>query len=286
MIALLADIHGNREAMTACLADAERRNAERYVFLGDLVGYGADPGWVTDRAMEYVARGAIAILGNHDAAAAGKPMAMNQTAMEAITWTRGMLDAAQRNFLENLPMAVEEADRLYVHASADEPSRWHYIVDAGRARKSFEATPARQTFCGHVHSPALYLLSQAGKLFGFGPPPASLFRCWEPALPCRARRRRATARPQSGGLLRLARRDAEHAHLHPRALRRRVRGAENPRCRPAGRARRAPGAGLLTWPVSLRPATSSAAFAWSRNSTTAAMARCGKCRAQTLPRRW
>src|SRR5580704_3118156 len=151
MIALLADIHGNREAMTACLADAERRNAERYVFLGDLVGYGADPGWVTDRAMEYVARGAIAILGNHDAAA------------------RGTLEPAQTNFLENLPMAVEEADRLYVHASADEPSRWHYILDAGRARKSFDATPARQTFCGHVHSPALYLLSQAGKLFGFLP---------------------------------------------------------------------------------------------------------------------
>jgi diadenosine tetraphosphatase ApaH/serine/threonine PP2A family protein phosphatase len=94
---------------------------------------------------------------------------MNQTAMEAITWTRGALDAAQRNFLENLPMAVEEADRLYVHASADEPSRWHYIVDANRAHKSFDATPARQTFCGHVHSPALYLLSQTGKLFGFKP---------------------------------------------------------------------------------------------------------------------
>ena len=86
--------------MAACLADAERRNAERYVFLGDLVGYGADPGWVTDRAMDYVARGAIAILGNHDAAAAGKPIAMNQTAAEAIAWTRGMLDARQRNFLE------------------------------------------------------------------------------------------------------------------------------------------------------------------------------------------
>jgi hypothetical protein len=39
MIVLLADIHGNREAMAACLADAERRNAERYVFLGGLVGF-------------------------------------------------------------------------------------------------------------------------------------------------------------------------------------------------------------------------------------------------------
>jgi diadenosine tetraphosphatase ApaH/serine/threonine PP2A family protein phosphatase len=169
MIALLADIHGNREAMTACLADAERRNAERYVFLGDLVGYGADPGWVIDRAMEYVARGAIAILGNHDAAAAGKPMSMNQTAAEAIAWTRGMLDTAQRNFLEGLPMAVEEAGRLYVHASADEPSQWHYILDTHRARKSFDATPAQQIFCGHVHSPALYLLSHTGKLFSFTP---------------------------------------------------------------------------------------------------------------------
>src|ERR1700675_1224861 len=102
MIALLADIHGNREAMAACLADAERRNADRYVFLGDLVGYGADPGWVTDRALDYVARGAVAILVNHDAAAAGQQLAINETAAAAIAWTRGELDAAQRNFLEKL----------------------------------------------------------------------------------------------------------------------------------------------------------------------------------------
>src|ERR1700722_7478753 len=110
MIALLADIHGNREAMAACLADAERKGAERYVFLGDLVGYGADPGWVTDRAMDYVTRGAVAILGNHDAAAAGKSVSMNQTAAEAIAWTRGKLNAAQKNFLAKLPLAVVEAD--------------------------------------------------------------------------------------------------------------------------------------------------------------------------------
>src|ERR1700676_4481577 len=110
MIALLADIHGNREAMAACLADAERKAADRYVFLGDLVGYGADPGWVTDRAMEYVARGPIAVLGNHYAAGAGKAVAMSQTAAEAIAWTRGQLDAAQRDFLEKLPLSVQDGD--------------------------------------------------------------------------------------------------------------------------------------------------------------------------------
>jgi diadenosine tetraphosphatase ApaH/serine/threonine PP2A family protein phosphatase len=96
-------------------------------------------------------------------------MSMNQTAAEAIAWTRGTLQAAQRDFLESLPMAVEEADRLYVHASADEPSQWHYILGTRGARKSFDATAAQQTFCGHVHSPALYLLSHAGKLFSFTP---------------------------------------------------------------------------------------------------------------------
>ena len=62
LIALLADIHGNREALTACLADAERAGADRYVFLGDLVGYGADPVWVIDLAAEMVEAGAVDIL--------------------------------------------------------------------------------------------------------------------------------------------------------------------------------------------------------------------------------
>ena len=169
MIALLADIHGNREALTACLADAERRSADRYVFLGDLVGYGADPGWVVDRVMEYAGRGALAILGNHDSAAAGADESMNDTAQLAIEWTRRQLSAAQRGFLENLPVSIEDGARLYVHASAYQPREWHYVLDSHSARQSIGATPAHQTFCGHVHVPALYHLSLTGKLIEFTP---------------------------------------------------------------------------------------------------------------------
>jgi diadenosine tetraphosphatase ApaH/serine/threonine PP2A family protein phosphatase len=169
MIALLADIHGNREALSACLADAARRNVDRYLFLGDLVGYGADPGWVTDQVGDYVARGAIALLGNHDAAAAGQTVAMEQTATEAIAWTRDRLDAAQKRFLAGLPLTREDGSRLFVHASADAPAQWHYILDARRARASFAATAAQQTFCGHVHRPALYFLSRTGKVSEFTP---------------------------------------------------------------------------------------------------------------------
>src|SRR5512143_620069 len=136
MIALLADIHGNREALTACLADAERRNTERYVFLGDLVGYGADPGWVVDRVTEYAGRGALAVLGNHDSAATGADESMNDTAQQAIEWTRRQLSAAQRGFLENLPLSIADGPRLYVHASANQPRAWHYVLDSHSARES------------------------------------------------------------------------------------------------------------------------------------------------------
>ena len=48
LIALFTDIHGNREALEACLAHAGRRPIDRFVFLGDYVGYGADPGFVVE----------------------------------------------------------------------------------------------------------------------------------------------------------------------------------------------------------------------------------------------
>ncbi|MFL5126322.1 MAG: metallophosphoesterase family protein, partial [Microvirga sp.] len=50
LVALLTDIHGNREALDACLENARRMGAARFVLLGDYVGYGADPAYVVDTA--------------------------------------------------------------------------------------------------------------------------------------------------------------------------------------------------------------------------------------------
>ncbi len=169
MIALLADIHGNREALSACLADAARRQVGRYVFLGDLVGYGADPGWVVDVAMDHAGRGAVVVRGNHDDATAGAAVSMNETAATAIDWTRRQLSAAQQDFLATLPLTAADGSRLYVHASANEPAQWHYILNAHGARQSFAATPAQQIFCGHVHVPMLYFLSRAASVTEFTP---------------------------------------------------------------------------------------------------------------------
>jgi len=168
-IALMTDIHGNREALEACLDHAAQNGVGRYVFLGDYAGYGADPGWVIDTVQAEVARGAAAVLGNHDAAVLTDGADMNDDAAAAIAWTRTQLDARQRAFLAGLPLAIEERDRLYVHASGFEPDQWHYVDELYAAAKSLMATRVHATFCGHTHVPALFHMSMTGKFASFDP---------------------------------------------------------------------------------------------------------------------
>jgi len=171
-IALVTDLHANREAVETVLAHAASQGAQRYVFLGDFVGYGADPGWVIDRLREHVAAGAHAVLGNHDAAVVQGPLpTMIPEARQVVEWTRARLDAAQLAFLGSLPMSVSEADRLYVHANAFAPADWGYVIGRMEAVRSMQATAARFTFCGHVHDPKLFHLSGTGKVGDFVPSP-------------------------------------------------------------------------------------------------------------------
>jgi diadenosine tetraphosphatase ApaH/serine/threonine PP2A family protein phosphatase len=167
LIALFTDIHGNREAIEACLAHAERARPDRIVFLGDYVGYGAEPGYVVDLVQSYVTRGAIALRGNHDDGVAGSAARMNAAARQAIEWTRGQLDERQRRFLSSLPLTHEEGGRLFVHANAVAPQGWGYVTDRPEAARSLMATRCRQVFCGHLHVPGLYRMAASGRLDEF-----------------------------------------------------------------------------------------------------------------------
>lgn len=169
LIALLTDIHGNREAFSAVLAHARAQNVDRFILLGDYVGYGADPAWVVDTVRMLVDQGAIALLGNHDAAIDDTDEDMNIIAQEAIRWTRGQLGMEQRSFLANLPLIHEEGNVLYVHANGFAPRSWHYISDTLEAARHFSRVEAHITFCGHVHVPMLYHMSTTAKVGTFSP---------------------------------------------------------------------------------------------------------------------
>jgi diadenosine tetraphosphatase ApaH/serine/threonine PP2A family protein phosphatase len=168
-IAFFTDIHANREALEACLDHAGRNRIDRDVFLGDYVGYGADPAFAIEAVMARVERGAVAVLGNHDAAALVPDRFMNDVAFAAMEWTRRRLDPAHMAFIKGLPLSTEANGRLYVHASADAPAAWHYVTDRHAASNCLAATRAQTTFCGHTHVPALFHRSTSGRTAGFKP---------------------------------------------------------------------------------------------------------------------
>jgi diadenosine tetraphosphatase ApaH/serine/threonine PP2A family protein phosphatase len=169
LIAIFADIHANRQAFTACLAQARRQGAQRIVLLGDYVGYGADPEWAVATVMDLVEQGALAVLGNHDNAVGSTREHLNVEAQVVIEWTRGELGPSQRRFLADLPLRLEDEDRLFVHAEASRPKSWIYVTSAAEAARSINATSAFVTFCGHIHRPALYCMSATAKMTAFTP---------------------------------------------------------------------------------------------------------------------
>ena len=182
LTALLSDIHGNLEALNACLDHARSRGAERFVFLGDLVGYGADSRKVVEIVAGYAAEGAIVIKGNHDEAIEASGGYFNDASRAALDWARETLSQEQRRFLASLPLVVRDATVCYVHASAVAPDRWDYIDSPAAAKRCVDAANACYTFCGHLHDQVLYFENAQGRMSEFRPFPGT-------AIPVRSHRR-------------------------------------------------------------------------------------------------
>lgn len=168
--AVLTDIHANRAAFEAVLADLAPRGIDRIALLGDIVGYGPDPEWCTARAMDLAAGGAVVVQGNHDAAIDAPQRDLNPVAQAVIDWTRGRLSADARAFLAGLPLVAGAEDVTYVHASPADPGGWIYLTSEARAAGAFRATPARLILCGHVHRPRLMSSDRRGFVTGLDVP--------------------------------------------------------------------------------------------------------------------
>ena len=169
LLGIISDVHANALGLEACLSACAQLHVDRLIFLGDIVGYGADPEPVTQRVAALVGLGAVCLLGNHDAAATGARTSMNDVAAAAIEWTRPRLSEASLHFLAQLPMTAVIDDLLFVHAEASSPASWTYVTDAAAAMRSMMAVPQRVTFCGHVHRPQLYGLTATAKVVAHTP---------------------------------------------------------------------------------------------------------------------
>jgi len=148
-VAIISDIHANRHAFEAVLADVAASPAEELWCLGDTVGYGADP----NECCALVRRNAaVCLAGNHDLAVTGAlPLdEFSHGAALAARWTQDVITEDHLEWLRTLEPSGAEDDVGLYHASPRDPV-WEYVLSSLLAELCLDAAPERVCLVGHSH---------------------------------------------------------------------------------------------------------------------------------------
>ena len=151
---ILADIHANLEAFQAVLSDAKSRGPiDQLWCLGDIVGYGPNPGEVIDLLQEH---DHLSVAGNHDWAAIGKidTSDFNPYARSAAQWTQTQLSREYVDYLDSLPLTLVAGVFTLAHGTPRDPI-WEYLVTEAAALASLELLQTDHCLVGHSHLPFL-----------------------------------------------------------------------------------------------------------------------------------
>jgi diadenosine tetraphosphatase ApaH/serine/threonine PP2A family protein phosphatase len=143
------------------LAALAELGVDELLCLGDVVGYGADPGRVLDTVARRASR---VVAGNHDHASAGRMDLgwFNPYARVAAEWTAERLSVDQARYLEGLPLVARHAGATLVHSSPRNPAEWPYLVSPDDGVPAFDAFEGPLCFIGHSHLPAVWTRDAAG----------------------------------------------------------------------------------------------------------------------------
>jgi predicted phosphodiesterase len=154
--AIIADIHGNLEALQVVLDDIKAQKCTHVACLGDVVGYNANP----RECLEMVrALNCPCVKGNHDeyCSSEAELVGFNPHAAEAVNWTRQQLTEDDRKWLRELKYVRLVANFTLVHATLDGPQRWGYVFDKLAAAASFTYQNTPVCFFGHTHVPVAFI---------------------------------------------------------------------------------------------------------------------------------
>jgi putative phosphoesterase len=158
---IFSDVHGNLEAFEEVLKFYKKEKIDKYIFLGDIVGYGANP-------FECIALlkniNPVCIAGNHDFAVIDKFSInyFNDYAKEAILWTKNRIGPQDALFLNNFILQFEENDFICVHGSLNNPGKFNYILGFKEARTNFSLLAKQLLFIGHTHRAEAYSFGNDG----------------------------------------------------------------------------------------------------------------------------
>ena len=154
--AIIADIHGNLEALQVVLEDIRAQNVTHTVCLGDIVGYNANP----KECLQIIRELNIpCVKGNHDdlCSTDNALEGFNPHAADAVHWTRDQLNDEEKQWLRDLKYTRMAANFTMVHATLDAPDRWQYVFDKLAAAASFPYQLTQMCFFGHTHVPVAFM---------------------------------------------------------------------------------------------------------------------------------
>jgi predicted phosphodiesterase len=155
-VAVISDIHGNLPALEATLGAIRAERIREILCLGDVVGYGADPGPCLERVWDACT---VLVRGNHEDALLEPAVArsFNPVARFAIEWTRRTLGWDHLGMVKAMRSMFEGGDRLtLVHDSPVPMAGGGYLYDARSAAIAFRGFDSRICIVGHTHIPAVF----------------------------------------------------------------------------------------------------------------------------------
>ncbi|GAI18145.1 unnamed protein product, partial [marine sediment metagenome] len=147
---------GNLEALEAVQQAYRQEQIDEYIFLGDAVGYGANP----NECCEIIrSLASIALLGNHDAACCGKTDVtwFVNHARAAIDWSLNILTPENLQWLSGLDYQLRKDNLIFSHGSPIQPENFEYVLDSNQAASVFKLMKiASVVFIGHAHYPLTF----------------------------------------------------------------------------------------------------------------------------------
>ncbi len=158
---IFSDLHANLHAFRVMMRFARRRGIQRFVSLGDLVGYGPHPNQVLDRIFKLRPR--VLVRGNHDrVCGSGQEMeGFNGPARQSAEWTHNRLRDDLRRMLVEMPMGPVVVEDAYVVAHGSPGDEDTYLLGPRDVGEAFECFEGPLCFFGHTHLPGCWELDEA-----------------------------------------------------------------------------------------------------------------------------
>ena len=153
-LGIFSDVHANLEAMSAVMDAYSSEEIDVYYCLGDVVGYGGSPNECADIVREVAE---VTILGNHDAAVAGRMdySYYYEAAREALDLHARQLTPENMAWLKALPYkhVLQDVDVDLCHGSPVRLEEFEYIFAPDQAAECLPIWNdlGHITLIGHSH---------------------------------------------------------------------------------------------------------------------------------------